>query len=131
MSGSSKVKNTTPKDEVAFYDAHPGLMGCPVQLPAPIKKVADELNGMPYSLSKAVSLFEKAAKKLKYPVVKIEVHVKGDNGYYVSNINWIGLKVQVTEELYPCHSWRIICYKTHEELEFTPEELKRMGKSKS
>lgn len=129
MSGKAPKKNTKANDEVLFYDAHPGLMGCPVRLPAPIKKIADELNGMPYSLSKAVSLFEKAAKKLKYVNPEIKVRLRGDNGYYVSDINWIGLKVQVGQEKYPCHSWRVICFKTHKELEFTPEELERMKKA--
>jgi hypothetical protein len=105
------------KDDVAFYDAHPGLMGCPVRLPAPIKKIADELNDCPYSLSKAVKLLEKAAKKLGYPEAKIKIHLKGDNGYYTSDINWIGLNVQVNpDKKYPCHSWRVICFKTQEEI---------------
>ena len=50
-------------NDVVFYDAHPGLAGCPIPIPKSIKKIADKLEGMPYSLSKAVKLLEKAAKK--------------------------------------------------------------------
>jgi len=63
----------TNNDDVVFYDAHPGLAGCPIRIPSPIKKIADELEGMPYSLSKAVKLLEKAAEKLGSRVIYLSL----------------------------------------------------------
>lgn len=48
-------------DEVrTFYDPHPGFAGASVPLPAPIKAIADDLDGERMSLRSAIARLERA-----------------------------------------------------------------------
>jgi hypothetical protein len=88
-----------PPDLRSFYDPHIGFAGATAPLPAPIKVVADALDGARMSLKGAVKILETVASGLGG-----EVRIKPDHG--MLTLTWSS---KANGD--PIHHWRVIRYR--------------------
>ena len=94
---SKKISRETTIDLDAvrtFYDPHSGFMGA-MPIPAPLKKVADRLNGQKLSLREALW--------------KIQAVTEGKLSIVTKDINYIVLELKTHRGLK--HGFRVICFK--------------------
>lgn len=61
-------KPTSKETEVEFHDPHPGLKGCPKQLPEYLRITAQWLNGQIMTLEEAIQCFKDAAPEHERPI---------------------------------------------------------------
>lgn len=83
-----------PDKVYEFYDPHPGLAGCSVRIPEPIRLIANEISGSRMSLRQAVFLIRAATTGI------VEA---------VEDMGMITLRIE--ESTGQIHSWRVIRFR--------------------
>lgn len=85
-----------PKEEVTFYDPHPGFKGCLIPLPVHMKTTVDWLSGRTMTLDEAMEVLKNAVDDSGIEKATLKLHD-----------DWISLKMGEWSDP-PVHAWRLI-----------------------